>query len=240
MGAQVSVQNQITETVSNVTNKCLIEMSSQCVTTASQLQSIEASAGGNLTVSDVSQTQQNVVNLDCLQSSKNDTAFQNAIASQLATSLKNDQSGVPIGVSVSTQDNTTINTTNIANTIKIDDIKSCMAASSLIQNQKYTATGNVTLYKLSQSQMSNVLTSCVQNSLATQNAIADVSTKISAASESKQQGFNLALGSGISGIVSILCIIVLAISALSGLKTAGQQASELAIKLPLNSATSVS
>lgn len=227
MGAQLSTQDVINKTVVDTVNNVLVSMSSTCSQASLQTQTVSATAGGDLNVSDVSQEQQTVINLDCLQSSTMDTQFQNQVAQQLTSQLTAQLSGQNFGLQSTSSSQIADTSVKIATNIKIDDLKSCVAMATQQQQQVYKAGGNIVLSAIKQSQMASVITNCVQKSNSTQTAVQALANTVDNKASTSIAGVLNVQSSAIAGAVSCCCVIVLVIGGLKLATTAKNSIKDL-------------
>lgn len=214
MGTSVSsakATNTVEEIIDVITDVVVSNASTCGVTSVINQEVLLGNVGGN--ISGIDFKAEVVVNLDCLQSATNDASIQNDIALKLAQLAKaKSESGLAIGLLNKTEseiENTARLITNLANTIKIDNIKKCV--SNVIINQKLQAgdvAGDVSSISLNIS--SKTISKCIQTDSSVASSITKLVTDIEQSGEANSlAGLSSAAILGIILIIGLVIVVLI-------------------------------
>lgn len=191
MGAQVSTNTNVNELITNAIASSLITNNSSCGTQAGQSQAIKfGTVKGNFTLNGAELGQNASVNLSCLQSSTNTSSLESAITDKLEQLAKAENSGQNVGGQVVLNTNQSKIVHNIALSLNIENIKTCLASfnQSQIVGAEFVG-GNVDLTNIKMNQAVNLVASCIQKDNNVAKLINDLATTVKQESESKNVGF---------------------------------------------------
>jgi cobalamin biosynthesis Mg chelatase CobN len=217
MGASVStaVTSNTTNDIMNVVTNVLISKASTC-TGSSTINTDQSILVNNSTFnkSNIIQAAEVTVDLSCLSSSSTDASLQSEIESQLKqyATTKAEANPTLLNANISTSLSTQIAnmSKNLASTIKIDDVKSCIAVtqenlkqSMLLINSTFTDSS------LSQLITTSVVQKCVFNDATTTSLVNQLASTIDQSSETTASS-----GMSTSAIIAIaiIAIIIVAIA----------------------------
>jgi hypothetical protein len=198
--ANVNVSTQ--STVSNAITNAIITNTSNC--TAQNTNAISLQFGtvvGDFNLTNANLSQSVTINSSCLQQTTNNTAILNSIQANLTQAYENGTSGALFSASVNSQVSTAI--TNVANSVNIANIKSC-----LLNNLTSTAIGanyvggNVNITNLTVGQVTNLVQSCVQNDTNITAATNQLATALSSAQTNQSSTI-------VYIVIGILCFLIL-------------------------------
>jgi hypothetical protein len=186
-----------------------VSNSSSCGATTAVSQGITlGNVGGD--ISDISFNANTSVNLDCLQSSLNDSQIQSQIKNQLEQYAKSQseagQTFFSGALSQSETNNIMSVVNNVSNSVKIDNVKKCVA--SVVVNQQITA-GDIagSVRSISLNVTASTINKCVQSDASVSKNVTDLANAISQTSESTAlAGFSAnAIAAAIIIVVIIMC-----------------------------------
>lgn len=180
MGAQVSTSFSTTKEVSKIVNKVILSNKSNCSGAVASNQKITlGDITGDLNISDVNFDSSQTVNLECLQSSVNNTEILNDIKTELSKAIQNKLDGQNFGIQSATISSYTDSVTNVVNTINIDNIKNCIV--NAMNNQEIETggiVGNVNIKNVNFKSSQNVVQRCIQNDENTIRAVNKLDKRI--------------------------------------------------------------
>lgn len=198
MGASVStgVVDVKTEDITKIVVDCIVNVSQVCGASTNTSQTIELGDVTDSTISGLRQKSRNRVDLSCVQSSENDVKLQEDIETALKSHVDNQvKAQIPFmsaNVANSFTKKVDRSITNFSKSIKIDDIKNCLASQVSEQKIKIGDVKNSTIEELVQDISLEMVVNCIQDSKNIVDAVAKLKKELaSSASSNTSSGFSL-------------------------------------------------
>jgi hypothetical protein len=210
MGAQVSSNYSTTKEVSKIVNDVVLSNNSNCSGAVASNQSITlGDVGGNLDINGVGFDSSQTVNLECLQSSINDTEILTDIKKELTKSIQSKLDGQNIGLQMSTNSSYTDSLDDVVNSINVKNIKNCIINAMNDQSiETGNVAGNANIKNISFTSSQNVVQSCMQSDDNTVKAITKLDKKIKEDMSSTITGFISSNGFIIIAVVVALLLFL--------------------------------
>lgn len=209
MGAQVSSNYSTIDEISKITNNVIMKNDSTCSSTATSTQKITlGNVKGGLNMSDIKFTSAQTVNLDCLQNSENNAKLISDIKKEITKAIENKLDGQNFGVQMSRNYSSTKSVSDVANSIKIENIKNCISNAineQIIEVKDITEGANIKSINMDSSQ--DVVLKCIQSDTNTVEAISKLDTKIKEDMKNTISGFLSSYGI----IIIVVIVLILAL-----------------------------
>lgn len=208
-------QTSVTDVVSNAVSNVLMSNSSSCTAggTFSQTLNVEnIKAGGDITISGVSQNLTSTVNLNCVQKS----GFTNQELTQIQNDIKQqiDQKTSNYQFQPSEQTVITTSTQNISNSTTMNNVATAIANQFASQAQIYKnlqGGGNITLSNLSQTAIATTTAVVVHDLLANNQDVKNMQQLLDSKTTQTATGTNLIACAGVSAVMLLIIAVIIAL-----------------------------
>jgi hypothetical protein len=214
MGQQSRVYSTLDE-VSRILTEVVMSNTSNCGAAATSIQRIKLeNISGDLNINDINYDSSQTVNLNCLQSSDNNTDIVNDLKSEITRSIRNKLDGQNLGLQSADTVDITRTVNEVTNMINIDNIKNCII--NAINTQEITVgnvQGDANIKNINFKSAQNVVQECIQNDSNSASAVARLDRKIQSSLDNTVTGFISS-----SGFIIIMIVIVVVILLLVFLK----------------------
>jgi hypothetical protein len=208
MGAQVSISENVAENVTEIVNNVMMKNTAQCGGENIIKQGITAqNVKGPVVIENMKLDASQDINLTCLQTSDNNLDIQSDIKAELEQMAKAKISGLNFGVGAAVSKNVMRSITKLSNTIKVDNIKSCLYTNIIDQSVNFGTIESLVLRNFDAKAIQTSVTSCIQKDRNTMTAINELETSLKQTADSSIEGLLAGpFGSIIIGIIAIVAL----------------------------------
>lgn len=186
MGQQQSISYVSQESFVKIVTDVMISNNSNCISTQTSVQNQNNVIRGS-NVGELGQYSNQTLDTTCLAKSTNDIDIVNKIEEKLTSLVESSVGGQNIGNQSTNAINVSRSIKDVANSINISNIKSCLSSQSSIQNQDNTVDES-TVIKIIQGNIQSAISSCIFNDDNTTKALNDLNTAMEATAKSKATG----------------------------------------------------
>jgi len=209
MGAQVSISENVAESVTDIVNKVVMKNASNCGGESIINQGINADhVKGDVVIDGVTLNATQDINLECLQTSNNNLDIKNNIKEELEQMAKAKISGLNFGLGAAMSSNTMRSVTRLSNEIKVDNVKNCLYRNIIDQSANFgTIENNLIVRNFNAAAVQTSITSCIQEDTNTMTAINELEKSLKQTADSSIEGLLAGpFGSIIIGIIAIVAL----------------------------------
>lgn len=209
MGAQVSIAENVAESVTDIVNKVVMENNSNCGGESIINQGISADkVGGDVVIDGMTLDASQDINLECLQRSDNNLDISNKIQEELEQMAKSKLSGLNFGLGASMTSNLMRSITKLSSEIKVDNVKNCLYRNIIDQSARFgEIENNLIVRNFNAKAVQTSVASCIQEDNNTLKAINDFKKSLQQTADSSIEGLLAGpMGSIIIGIIAIVAL----------------------------------
>ena len=209
MGVQYSKIQLETNDLIDIVSKSVINTSNNCTSSSVQKQIIDLQKTGDVEIVGVDFSQNSVLNITCLQDTKQDIDTSTLVAQDIISQINNKISGQTIGSQISNSEEIKNIAVKLANELDYNSITNCIGDLTQVQEIKVVDSGNIRIINTSFDQTMSLIKNCIQKDITTIKNITQLEQTIKTIAESSTEGLSSAAIIVIAIVVGLFFILVI-------------------------------